>query len=283
MKKKNILFAVIFVWLLALIPLIPFYSNDKYARSEGSSVKVMTYNIHFGQNNDGLYDIEGIKDVILDQKPDIVGFQEVTYQSPFNGYTTMFIELTSMMKSLGFDYYETSDDFNYNLGNSIFSKFEITSGRTIEFDDWNAWQRSIVEAKINVNGHQIVIMSTHLTHIPGPTGEGEARTSEVNQLLSIVSEYDLDNEGVLVLGDFNFVPTNKDNVNTQEYNLIISTLNDSWIDVNPTQDGFTSSADEPKRRIDYIFRSQAVNVTSCEVFETLASDHLPLTCVFELS
>ncbi|MHA2028730.1 MAG: endonuclease/exonuclease/phosphatase family protein, partial [Candidatus Kariarchaeaceae archaeon] len=252
----------------------------------GSTVKVMTYNIHFGQNNKGIYDIEGIKNVIKNQKPNIVGFQEVTYLSPFNGYTTMFIELTAMMKSLGFDYYYTSEGYNYNLGNTIFSQFEIKSAETIQFNDWNAWQRSFVEAKIDVNGNDVIVISTHLTHIPGATGEGKNRISEVNQLLRSVSKYSLNTQNVVVLGDFNIVPANEENVPIQEYVLLTSVLNDSWIDrsnVNPTSDGFTAPADNPKRRIDYIFRSAATSVMNCEVYDTQASDHLPLTCEFDFS
>lgn len=278
MKQKNLIFALIFVWLLALLPIFPFYADDKLTVPNGSEVSVMTYNIHFGQNFDGLYDIGGFKDVIKNQKPNIVAFQEVTYNSPFNGYNTMFIELKSLMQSLGFDYFYTSEGYNYNIGNTIFSQFEITSARTIDYDDWNAWQRSAVEATIDVNGNDVIVYSTHLTHIPAGGDSGGVRVKEVNQLLGAVSDHEMNSENVIVMGDFNIVPMDDEGIVTQEYSLMISQLNDAWIEFTSSMDGFTSPADDPKKRIDYIFISNTINVTRCEVYDTLASDHLPVTC-----
>jgi len=278
MKQKNLFFALIFVWLLALLPIFPFYSDDKLIIPESNNIRVMTYNIRFGQNFDGIYDIGGLKDVITNQKPNIVAFQEVTYDSPFNGYNTMFIELKSLMKSLGFDYFYTSEGYNYNIGNTVFSQFEITAGRTIDYDDWNAWQRSAVEATINVNGIDVIVYSTHLTHIPSGGDTGDVRIKEVNQLLDVLSNNDMNSDNVVLMGDFNIVPLDDKGNVTPEYSLMISQLNDAWIEFSSTQDGFTSPADNPKKRIDFIFISNTVNVLNCEVFTTLASDHLPVTC-----
>ena len=266
------------LWLLALLPLIPFYDNDKLNLPTGSSVKVMTYNIHFGQNFDGLYDIEGFKDVIKSQEPNIVAFQEVTYQSPFNGYTTMLIELKALMQSLGFEYFYTSEGYNYNLGNTIFSQFKITSTKTINYNDWNAWQRSAVEATIDVNGNELIVYSTHLTHIPLEGITGNIRVDEVNQLLDTVSNYDLNTKNLVVMGDFNIVPVDSDGLVVEEYQLMTSQLKDAWVEIATELDGFTSPADNPQKRIDFIFLSKSVNVTNCNVEPTLASDHLPVTC-----
>lgn len=283
LNQKNLFYAVVFVWLLAFLPIVPFFSDDKMSIPSGEGLSVMTYNLHFGQNFDGLYDIGGFKDVIKDQEPNIVAFQEVTYQSPFNGYNAMFIELKSLMKSLGFNYFYTSEGYNYNLGNTIFSQFEITSTRTIDYEDWNAWQRNAVEAKVNVNGKEVIVYSTHLTHIPGGGDTGEVRIDEVKQLLDVVSSYDLNNDNVIVMGDFNIVPLDDDGNSNQEYTLMTSQLDDAWIEFTSSMDGFTGPADDPKNRIDYIFISHTINVTRCEVYPTLASDHLPVTCELVLS
>ncbi|MFV2015055.1 MAG: endonuclease/exonuclease/phosphatase family protein [Candidatus Heimdallarchaeota archaeon] len=277
MKQRNLFYTLAIVWLLALLPIFPFYSNDRLNIPSDSSIRVMTYNLHFGQNFDGKYDIGGFKDVIKKQKPNIVSFQEVTYQSPFNGYTTMFIELKSLMKSLGFDYFYTSEGYNYNLGNTVFSQYEITSTKTINYNDWNAWQRNAVEVTINVNGNNVIVYSTHLTHIPGG-GTGEVRIKEVEQLLKIVANHDLNSENIIMMGDFNIVPVDDDGNSNQEYLLIISQLDDAWVEATSSGDGFTVPADDPKKRIDYIFVSTQLNVTSCELYDSLASDHLPVTC-----
>ena len=266
------------VWLLALMPFVPFYSNDEINKPSGDQIKIMTYNIHFGQNNDGIFDIEGIGSVIKAQQPNIVAFQEVTYNSPFNGYTTMFIELRAMMESLGFDYYYTSEGYNYNIGNAIFSQYEIKSAKTFNYDDWNAWQRNVIEAIIEVNGIEIIVYTTHLTHIPEGGDSGEIRISEVNQLIDIISRNDLENDHIIVLGDFNIVTLDENGLFVDEYTLMTDVVKDIWIEYAPLEDGFTSPADDASKRIDFIFSSQNINATDCEVYVSLASDHLPVTC-----
>jgi endonuclease/exonuclease/phosphatase family metal-dependent hydrolase len=190
----------------------------------------------------------------------------------------MFIELKSLMQSLGFDYFYTSEGYNYNIGNTIFSQFEITSARTIDYDDWNAWQRSAVEATIDVNGKDMIVYSTHLTHIPSGGDTGDVRVKEVNQLLGAVSDHNLNTDNVVVMGDFNIVPLDNDGIINQEYALMIDLLNDAWAEFTSSMNGFTSPADDPEKRIDFIFINNTINVTRCEVYDTLASDHLPVTC-----
>jgi endonuclease/exonuclease/phosphatase family metal-dependent hydrolase len=41
------------------------------------TVRVLCYNIHYGQGNDGVYNLERLAAVIADVKPDLVALQEV--------------------------------------------------------------------------------------------------------------------------------------------------------------------------------------------------------------
>lgn len=284
MNQKHWFYVLIIVWLLALVPLIPFYSNNDINKPLWNTIKVMSYNIHFGQSNSGEYDIDGIASVIKSQEPNIVGFQEVTYYSPFNGYTTMFLELKSMMESLGFNYFYSSSGYNYNLANTIFSQYEIKSSKTFDFEDWNAWQRNLVETTIDVNGNELLVYTTHLTHVHGGRKSSEVRVSEVTQLIEIITRHDRSiDENIILLGDFNIAQTDESDVPLPEYVLLTSTFKDLWVEAEPLDNGYTSPADDPTERIDYVFSSQTVNATSCEVLDTLASDHLPVTCEISLS
>ena len=40
-------------------------------------LRVLCYNIHYGQGNDGVYDVERLAEVIKETRPDIVALQEV--------------------------------------------------------------------------------------------------------------------------------------------------------------------------------------------------------------
>ena len=42
-----------------------------------TSLRILCYNIHYGQGNDGVYDLERLAEVIKEVKPDLVALQEV--------------------------------------------------------------------------------------------------------------------------------------------------------------------------------------------------------------
>ena len=82
---------------------------------------------------------------------------------------------------------------------------------------------------------------------------------------------------VIICGDFNDIPSSRIHTRMQE------TFNDSW-ELAGTGDGYTFSADKPRKRIDYIWVSKGSSVTPIRLWapQSDASDHLPLAGEFQL-
>ena len=58
-------------FLVAILP------SSTEADDGGNELRVLCYNIHYGQGTDGCYDIERLAGVINKAKPDLVALQEV--------------------------------------------------------------------------------------------------------------------------------------------------------------------------------------------------------------
>ncbi|MHA2252638.1 MAG: hypothetical protein ACXAD7_19905, partial [Candidatus Kariarchaeaceae archaeon] len=134
MKKNHILVAIIFV-IFCITPLIPISdSSDSVTKPSSDTIKVMNFNLHFGVEIDKGYSLDGFRDVILDNEPNIVGFQEVTINSPINGFAPMFSDLLQMMENIGFPYYYFTEGGATYLRNAVFSQFKILEKHTEVFD-----------------------------------------------------------------------------------------------------------------------------------------------------
>jgi endonuclease/exonuclease/phosphatase family metal-dependent hydrolase len=118
-------------------------------------------------------------------------------------------------------------------------------------------------------------MNTHLDH----RADDAERMSSVGQLLRAVKRYEA--RPVIVCGDFNDDPGSR----------VIGSMKDEFVDVwgeVGSGDGLTYPAQNPARRVDYIFLSKQQGVESlrprsARVVATNASDHLPLVVEFEIS
>ena len=54
-----------------------FVSGSVRGEEDLRALRVLCYNIHFGQGNDGVYDLKRLASVITSVKPDLVALQEV--------------------------------------------------------------------------------------------------------------------------------------------------------------------------------------------------------------
>lgn len=112
---------------------------------------------------------------------------------------------------------------------------------------------------VQAEGQEIAYVSTHLQ----PTDDGVA--AQAADLADILE--DVIAGGPLVLGgDFNMLE------GSEAYEEIVGV---GLVDAAPGG-AFTSSADDPTQRIDYVFTTPDMVVLGVEVPATLASDHLPV-------
>ena len=64
-------------WLSCLGLAAAVLSSSSQADENSSELRVLCYNIHYGQGNDGRYDVQRLAAVINKAKPDLVALQEV--------------------------------------------------------------------------------------------------------------------------------------------------------------------------------------------------------------
>jgi len=230
----------------------------------------MTYNIHVGVGMDKKLDLPRIAKVINDQKPDLVGLQEVDRGVE---RTQHIDEIADLAKLTKMDY-----AFAFNLpyqggqyGVAILSRFRILATDHRHYKNLReAERRGFIRAEVLAHGQKLNFVTTHLDY-----QYEDGRVFETEQLLKA-----LENVAgpLIVVGDFNDVPTGG------AYRLMRGSFVDAWSMSNPNSEGFSYPADKPTKRIDYIFTRSADRIKTKRAWipETLASDHVPVVAELEI-
>jgi len=281
----------------ALVAPAPAQAQGSDPQASPRTLRVMTYNIKHGQTNvpceqppappgqppfpDCNLDLQASIDVIRAHAPDIVGIQEVDRFWARSGGVD---EPALIAAGLGMNHYCYAPNLDHGpdnhatvphqYGTVIVSRFPILHcENTLLPREGNTEQRGLTLALINVEGVSLRFYNTHL------------HTQAADRLLQtarIAEVIDAAPEGSKVLtGDFNARPT------TLEMVPIYERFLDAWLEAGvPTPenpDGLTSPSrleGDPTSRIDYIFVSPQVTVTSTYVpidAQTRhAADHYPV-------
>lgn len=132
-------------------------------------------------------------------------------------------------------------------------------------------QRGLLETRLQVDGRELVFMTTHIDYRPdnterllnvGELGEASRRAGPL---------------AAIVCGDFNDTPEGAVHLKMKEI------FDDAWESAGQG-DGFSFSAEKPRKRIDYIWVSKngAVKPLRLWVPNTEGSDHLPVVGEFQL-
>ncbi|WP_295122370.1 endonuclease/exonuclease/phosphatase family protein [uncultured Chitinophaga sp.] len=231
-------------------------------------IKVLTYNIHHGENVKGEQNLQGIANVILATDPDLVALQEVDS-------VTRRVKMADQMKELAAQtgmYIYFGKAMNYDgggYGTGILSKFPIKDQRSIALPAHGTGSEPRVAAMVTLQlpGDSLIqFISTHLDHLDDPA----ARIQQINLLLQHVKNA----HPLIIAGDFNAAPDSK------EIGLIKAHFSDATASL-----GATWPSEKPEKKLDYIFLSGKGNweVKRAEVIgEAIASDHRPVLCELDL-
>lgn len=225
-------------------------------------MKIMTFNINHFVDNYGSNKIEHQKfaDYIKSVNPDVLGFNEVRacYNSRpgFPNQTAILSNLTDMPYCF---FAKAIKDIPY--GNAILSKICIKEVQNIEipdpevrrFDNPDYETRCLLKAKLE-NGLTVLV-----THFGLNPDEHE------NAVKTIVEN--LEPERCILIGDFNVTPDSP----------LLAPIREKMKD---TADVFSKPllsfpADNPDRKIDYIFVSDDIEIVSADIPEFALSDHRP--------
>ncbi|MBA61849.1 MAG: endonuclease [Planctomycetaceae bacterium] len=239
------------------------------------TIRVLCYNIHYGQGTDGMYDIERLAKVINQSRPDFVALQEVDVGVKRSGrvhQARRLAELTGMAVRFG----PTQHYQGGLFGNAVLTRHKILDvlihplPYTESTSDKTTYPRGVIAVTVGISENQrLRFISTHFQHnVP------EDRTAEAKAINRLFVN-DKDTTPTILAGDMNAKPSEEP----------IKILFSKWACAIEDIPLPSSPSTNPKSRIDYIFFRPAnrIRLLSTKVInESVASDHLPVFAELEI-
>ena len=206
-----------------------------------AQIKVLSWNVSFGQGTDGATDWNRIASYIANFNPDLVALCEM----PPADIGTLVSLLSQKSGRTWYSHFVAKwPGYEYE-GNLILSKFSFSSTSA----RYMSYERSVAQATVNIGGRNVNFFATHLDHT-----SSSLRYQQVTELQNFTSGF---SETRIVAGDFNAGPDLSEAIHMAEQYY------DSW--VNAMNIGTASAyADNPvymhtrtrRGRIDYIWLSK---------------------------
>ncbi|QJD95362.1 endonuclease/exonuclease/phosphatase family protein [Mucilaginibacter robiniae] len=259
--------------------------------------RIMTYNVHnfklYGANNNDATTRHEILELIKEQHPDIIGFQE--YYTHHRGRYNMTDSLKSIMHS-SYYYFEP---FSFNrptdaMGLAIFSKYPIINQGSIHLSDDKGSENQCLFVDLKKNKQIIRIYSIHLQSIrldpvdyeylnkvskQGKTSVNSSKRigsklkaafiQRSEQVFKIKSHAAQCPYPYIFSGDFNDTPT------SFAVNQMAKNMKNAFREKG-TGLGRTYNGSFPNYQIDYIMTSPQLDVASYWVIPKKLSDHYPV-------
>ncbi len=240
------------------------------------TLRVLCYNIHYGQGMDGEYNIERLAEVIKAAKPDLVALQEVDVGVRRSGRVHQLQklgELTGLTARFGpTQHYEGG-----LFGNAVLTRLPILDEliQPLPYTDATPERQTYPRGAMVVivqapDGKPLRFISTHFQHNVPEDRVEEAKA--INALFAAPA----DQLRTILAGDFNATPEAEP----------IAILEKHWSHATDAARAPSAPSVNPKSRIDYIFfrETSQFRVVSIEVLpEAMASDHRPVLAVLELT
>jgi endonuclease/exonuclease/phosphatase family metal-dependent hydrolase len=247
----------------------PVASSSESRPGSRKTVRVMTFNIHTGVGVDKKLDLQRIADVIIQERPDLVGLQEVDRGVRRTEGRDEIAELARMTR-MDYAFGHNLDYQEGQYGIAILSKTLIQKVDHRKYENRReAERRGMLRVEVDIGGRTIDFATTHLDY-----QRDDGRLFETEQLLRFLADV---KNPLIVVGDFNDEPVGS------AYKLMSTKFVDSWVGSRAKGDGFSYPAEKPAKRIDYIFyrTSDSIRAKKSWLVKTPASDHLPLMTEFE--
>jgi endonuclease/exonuclease/phosphatase family metal-dependent hydrolase len=239
------------------------------------TIRVLCYNIHYGQGMDGIYDVKRLAKVINQSRPDFVALQEVDVGVKRSGrvhQAQRLAELTGMSVRFGpTQHYEGG-----LFGNAVLTRHAILDvlinplPYTESTPERTTYPRGAIAVTVRTSDDQrLRFVSTHFQHNVSEDRVAEAKA--INQLFANGK----DSIPTILAGDMNAKPKEEP----------IKILLSKWTCVIEEPPIPSSPATAPRSRIDYIFfrTAERFRLLSTKVIdESLASDHRPVFAELEI-
>ena len=247
-----------------------FVPTRGYAE-DTNTLRILCYNIHYGQGNDGVYELERLAAVINKARPDLVALQEVDVGVERSGRLHEARRLGELT-GLAVRYGPTQHYQGGLFGNAVLTRLPILDVHiqplpyTESTPELTTYPRGAIAVTVRTKaGIELKFISTHFQHnVP------EDRIAEAT---AINKQFAEPNMTSILAGDMNAVPGSEP----------VTILEQEWTNAIDAQAAPSAPSSKPRSRIDYIFhRGPGLHMVSSEVVaEPMASDHCPILVVFE--
>ncbi len=244
-----------------LLILCFLYSAFAFATDKSDTLKLMTYNLRFGE----LASMEEIGKYIASENVDIVALQECDWntsrsRAPHQNGVKFINELASITGMFGI-YGKSINYAGGYYGIGILSKYPILRyERVLLPNDGKTEQRSMLIADIELPcGKIITFVNTHLE-----VKTAEMRITQVKFIQKYLKKF---KNPTFLAGDMNAIPDTKE----------MMILRKNWKDL--TNKVYTYHTSNPEIKIDYIFSklSNKVELLQTTVRQGIKlSDHFPV-------
>jgi endonuclease/exonuclease/phosphatase family metal-dependent hydrolase len=236
------------------------------------TIKIMTYNIHFGIGMDKKVDFERIAEVIRQAAPDIVGLQEVVINHPWSpgaDAPQLLSDSLNMKNTFARTIYINEGDGEYGIGLLSKSTIEVVETLQLPSDDGMEPRVAlIVKVKQPFEFYFIV---SHFSH------EVDSEPYRVKAAQAITKTVqDKQYTPAILVGDFNSNP----------HDPCLNEIRKNWTICNDANPTLTYPSDKPEHLIDYIcyYPAEAFSLVDQSVIdEQLASDHRPITAILQFA
>lgn len=225
-------------------------------------------------------------DAINSARPDAVALQEVSQSAAVSNRA----EAIAAATGYHWVWQQEYDAFTYQEGIAVLSRWPIleSEGRALPHLDAIYVTRYTMRARIDHPAGDFDLFCTHMTVTGGETQSAD----QAREALHFIRERP-GSAPAWFGGDFNAGPDSlalRFLRGEAEHEGETGDLVDAWTAINPGDPGFTSSSDDPGRRIDYLLQVPVNGATppvrSCQLLftepsdGTYASDHLGVGCAF---
>ena len=272
--------------------LILFFCLLSYSKS-AKNLRVMTFNIHFGNTINNEYDILNISQIIKDSESDIVCLQEVDNNWSSRSQYESLISIISKNADLPYYIYNPIYDKkssrgekypNEQFGTAILSKYKILESHDYIISRWSSQEgdpqpgepgfpsqfHGFGHVILDIGGTNFSVYNTHLDYrADPPEGYQETmRAIQVREMLDIMNyKYP-----TILTGDMNADLSAKD-----VFDPLLEKFDDAW-SVAGEGDGLSFPCINPYIRIDFILYNKKSNIRVKNIFliDTQVSDHLPV-------
>ena len=239
-------------------------------------VRVLCYNIHYGQGTDGRYDIPRLAKVITATRSDLVALQEVDVGVERSGRVheaQRLAELTGMAVRYG----PTQHYQGGLFGNAVLTRLPILDVAihplpyTESTPERTTYPRGAIAVTVkSPDGQPLKFISRHFQH-----NVAEDRLAEAKAINRLFASKDPKALPTILAGDINATPESEP----------VAELLKRWTNAINDPPAPSAPATKPRSRIDYIFFHPAGKLRMLEsrvIAEAVASDHRPVLAVIEI-